>query len=89
MWHLFYAHLTERGCPPTRVNPIESTHKFERIKAQAGWDAHYNKAEWWHFQYTLDKQPTFLDEMELIGYSETALRKAGWTTDAMLDHAPG
>jgi uncharacterized membrane protein (DUF4010 family) len=20
MWHLFYAHLTERGCPPDRVN---------------------------------------------------------------------
>jgi hypothetical protein len=68
---------------------IESTQAFERIKAQEGWSSHYNKAEWWHFQYVLDKEPTFLDEMELIGYSESDLRRAGWTTDAMLDHAPG
>ena len=71
------------------TNLIESTHTFERIKAQHGWANQYNKAEWWHFQYVLDRQPTFLDEMELIGYSEIHLRKAGWTTDAMLDHAPG
>lgn len=68
---------------------IESDNKFERIKAQSGWESSYNKSEWWHFQYALDKQPTFLDEMELIGYTEAQLRAAGWSTDAMLDHAPG
>jgi hypothetical protein len=68
---------------------IESTGKFERIKAQSGWQGSYNKAEWWHFQYKLDKQATFLDEMELIGYSEQKLRSCGWQSDALLDHAPG
>jgi hypothetical protein len=68
---------------------IESTSTFERIKAQTGWNGNYNKTEWWHFQYKVDKQPTFLDEMELIGYSEAKLRRCGWTTDDLLDHAPG
>lgn len=68
---------------------IESTGTFERIKAQAGWENVYNKAEWWHFQYKADKQATFSDEMELIGYTEKQLRDAGWSTDSMLDHAPG
>jgi len=54
-----------------------------------GWEADYNKAEWWHFQYKPDKQATFLDEMELIGYTEQRLRLCGWPTDEMLDHAPG
>jgi hypothetical protein len=68
---------------------IESTGKFQRIRAQAGWEGTYAKMEWWHFQYHVDKQPTFLDEMELIGYSESMLRKCGWPTDEALDHAPG
>lgn len=68
---------------------IESTGKFERIKAQSGWNGTYNKTEWWHFQYIVDKQETFLDEMELIGYSEKKLRDAGWATDEALDHKPG
>jgi hypothetical protein len=68
---------------------IESTGKFERIPAQNGWNGSYNKTEWWHFQYKLDKQPTFLDEMELIGYTEAQLRAAGWSSPQMLDHAPG
>jgi hypothetical protein len=68
---------------------IESTGTFERIKSQAGWQSVYNKSEWWHFQYKLDKQATFLDEMELIGYSEAKLRSCGWTTDKLLDAAPG
>jgi hypothetical protein len=68
---------------------IESTNQFERIHAQSGWQGTYNKAEWWHFQFKLDKQSTFLDEMELIGVDEVRLRACGWTTDAMLDHAPG
>ena len=68
---------------------IESTNQFERIHAQSGWQGAYNKAEWWHFQYFLDTQGTFLDEMELIGVDEAHLRSCGWNTDAMLDHAPG
>jgi hypothetical protein len=62
---------------------------LERIKAQAGWEKVYNKAEWWHSQYRLDKQATFLDEMELIGKGEQELRRCGWATDEMLGHAPG
>jgi hypothetical protein len=46
-------------------------------------------AEWWHFQYKRDKQRAFLDEMELIGYSEAKLKACGWTSDEMLDHVPG
>jgi peptidoglycan hydrolase-like protein with peptidoglycan-binding domain len=74
---------------------IESTGTFERIAAQSGWDTHKDKAvrmnkhEWWHFQYKLDKQKTFQDELELIGFTEEQIRKAGWDTDAKLDHAPG
>jgi peptidoglycan hydrolase-like protein with peptidoglycan-binding domain len=68
---------------------IESTGKFERIPAQGGWNGSYNKTEWWHFQYKLDKQPTFLDEMELIGYTEAKLKAAGWSSPQLLDHAPG
>jgi hypothetical protein len=58
-------------------------------KAQAQWNGSYNKSEWWHFQYRLNKQATFLDEMELFGYSEADLRRAGWISDAQLDHKPG
>ena len=68
---------------------IESTGKFERIPAQGGWQGSYSKTEWWHFQYKLEKQPTFLDEMELIGYSEAKLKAAGWSSTEALDHAPG
>ncbi|MDB4987872.1 MAG: peptidoglycan-binding protein [Myxococcaceae bacterium] len=68
---------------------IESSQKFERIPAQNGWQGVYNKTEWWHFQYKLEKQPTFLDEMELVGYSEAKLKAAGWASTEMLDHAPG
>ncbi|MFY0529348.1 peptidoglycan-binding domain-containing protein [Archangium gephyra] len=76
----YYIDLTEM---------IESAGTFERIKAQSGWEKTYNKTEWWHFQYKLDKQETFLDEMELIGFTEKQLREAGWETEEMLDHQPG
>lgn len=56
----------------------------------------YNKQEWWHFQYSKDMQPTFIDELELIGFSEPEVRKVKdkngnlkWPNDADLDHAPG
>ena len=68
---------------------IESTSKFERIKAQKGWNGSYNNTEWWHFQFRLDKQETFSDELELVGYTEAQLRTAGWSTNAHLDHKPG
>lgn len=68
---------------------IDSSGLFERIPAQPGWEHVYDKAEWWHFQYTFDRQATFQDEMELIGYTEAQLRAAGWSDDDMLDHKPG
>lgn len=74
---------------------IESRGTFERIKAQKGFDdtskpkgVRYDKTEWWHFQYTVDKQPTFLDELELVGFTEDAVRTAGYS-DADMDHPPG
>ncbi|HTQ02488.1 MAG TPA: hypothetical protein VMI54_01485, partial [Polyangiaceae bacterium] len=75
---------------------IESSGKFERIPAQKGFDdpsvdkhTREKKFEWWHFQYTVDKQATFLDEVELIGFSEKELISRGWKTLADRDHAPG
>jgi hypothetical protein len=71
------------------TNIIPSTREFERIKAQNNWANSYNKAEWWHFQCALNKQDTFSDELEWVGYSEDQLRRAGWSTDANLDHKRG
>lgn len=75
---------------------IESAGKFERIRAQKGFDDstllekdRYNKTEWWHFQYKVDVQETFLDELELIGKTEEQVKAAGWKTVAELDHKPG
>ena len=67
---------------------IEAEGTFERIHAQKGWESSSKKQEWWHFQYKLDKQPTILDELELIGISEAQLKQAGWLITDM-DHAPG
>jgi hypothetical protein len=56
----------------------------------------YNKQEWWHFQYAKDMQATFIDELELIGFSEVEVRKVKdgngvvkWPTDNDLDVKPG
>jgi hypothetical protein len=75
---------------------IESRGTFQRIAAQTGFEdaalpagVRYNKTEWWHFQYTVDIQETFLDELELIGITEKEARAGGWSTDAELDHKPG
>jgi hypothetical protein len=75
---------------------IEASGKFSRIHAQSDFGntalpngSRYNKTEWWHFQYMIDVQKTFQDEMELIGISEKQLFAAGWTTEAELDHPPG
>lgn len=62
--------------------------KFERIRAQSGWESNGKKLEWWHFQYCVDKQATIQDEIELMGVSEAQLKQAGWTFQDM-DHAPG
>jgi hypothetical protein len=68
---------------------IEKGGLFERIPAQSGWETGpYAKTEWWHYQYTLDKQDTFQDECELAGISETALRNAGYS-EADMDRKPG
>ena len=63
-------------------------HEFERIPAQTGWETTAKKQEWWHFHYTKDLRETFQDEMELIGYSEAQLIRAGWTP-AELDRKAG
>jgi hypothetical protein len=70
------------------TDEIESGGKFERIAAQSGWETTYNKTEWWHFQYKPDKQETFQDECELVGYSEKDLRNVGYT-EVDMDHRPG
>jgi len=61
---------------------------FERIRAQQGWQQDTRQSEWWHFQWTPNKQKTFQDECELAGISEAQLRAAGYQ-DADLDHSPG
>jgi hypothetical protein len=70
------------------LTAVLASHKFERIKAQTGWESVAKKREWWHYFYNVDVQPTFLDEMELVGYTEQDLRRAGWST-ADLDKPPG
>lgn len=67
---------------------IERGGKFERIKAQNGWEVIIKKREWWHFQYKLNIQETFQDECELVGISENDLKRAGYR-EAEMDHAPG
>lgn len=74
---------------------IQSTSKFVRIHAQNKWDTdpdkqtRSNKLEWWHFQYNVDIQKTFFDELELIGITKKQLMDAGWNTLTQLDHNPG
>ncbi len=61
---------------------------FERISAHEGWRKWDILSEWWHYQYCVDVQPTFLDECELIGIGEQQLRASGYTVDEM-DRSPG
>lgn len=68
---------------------ITSDAVFERISAHNNWEGKvWKRAEWWHFQYAINKEQTWLDEMEAIGVSEAALVKAGWGLDEM-DKPPG
>jgi hypothetical protein len=62
---------------------------FERIPAQRRWVATSDAgSEWWHYHYTVEKQPTFLDECELVGISEHRLIAAGYSI-AEMDRRPG
>ena len=70
------------------TDEIESGGKFECIHAQGGWDTTYNQTERWHFQYVPNKQETFQDEGELVGYSEKDLKNAGYS-EADMDRRPG
>jgi Putative peptidoglycan binding domain len=76
------------GCYMNLTEAITDSSDFERIPAQGGWESQYNKTEWWHFQWARDKQPTFQDECELVGISESDLRGAGYNEQGM-DHKPG
>lgn len=71
------------------ITKILQQHDFIRIKAHTDWKTNYKATEWWHYHYKKNIQPTFLDEMELIGVSETTLRAKGWDTITKLDHKPG
>ena len=70
------------------LTDVLASNGFERIPAQSGWESVAKKREWWHFHYSKDVQETFLDEMELVGFREADLEKAGWTI-ADMDKAPG
>jgi hypothetical protein len=71
------------------ITTILEQNNFSRIKAHSNWKTNSKGTEWWHYYYDKDIQPTFQDEMELIGYTEETLRKHGWNTAAKLDHTPG
>ena len=70
------------------LTALLASHGFIRIKAQKGWESKAKKQEWWHFHYTEGLQETFLDEMELIGYTEAQIKQSG-RTEADMDHPPG
>ena len=61
---------------------------FERISARDGWQKWDILSEWWHYQYAVDMQPSFLDECELIGISEKRLLASGYTLEE-IDQSPG
>lgn len=65
---------------------IEVSGKFLRIPAWNGWESNSGLTEWWHYYYSLEIQPTFLDEMELIGFTEADVRQKGWKNTSELDH---
>jgi hypothetical protein len=89
--YVFYHNTGEQWMPEgyyLDLTDFLKTHSFDRIPAQSGWETVAKKQEWWHFFYSVDVQDTFLDEMELIGYTEDQLLKAGWT-QADVDKSPG
>jgi hypothetical protein len=89
--YVFYKNTGEQWMPEAYYLDLTAflkSNNFERIPAQNGWETVAKKQEWWHFYYAVDVQETFLDEMELIGYTEDKLLKAGWT-QADVDKRPG
>jgi len=70
----------------TRI--LEEEGSFERIPARRGYQKNYVRTEWWHYQYAVGKQETFLDEVELVGISKQQLMRAGYGQDDM-DRRPG
>jgi hypothetical protein len=89
--YVFYKNTGEQWMPEAYYLDLTAflkANNFERIPAQDGWETVAKKQEWWHFYYAVDTQETFLDEMELIGYTEDKLLKAGWT-QADVDKRPG
>ena len=82
----------------TNADPKATDEEKKAAKAEEAdeYKSLYNKQEWWHFQFSVDMQPTFIDELELIGFTEPEVRKvkdkAGnlkWPNDGDLDVAPG
>jgi len=70
------------------LTALLETVQFERIAANDGWEKYDIYSEWWHYQYGVDKQVTFLEECELVGIGEKRLREANYTIDEM-DGEPG
>jgi len=70
------------------LTDLLATGNFERIAAHEGWQRWDILSEWWHYQYSVAVQPTFLDECELIGIGEKQLLGSGYTVDEM-DQSPG
>jgi hypothetical protein len=70
------------------LTSLLETVQFERIAAHEGWEKYDIYSEWWHYQYGVDKQATFLEECELVGISEKRLLEANYTFDEM-DGEPG
>lgn len=62
--------------------------QFSRIPAWNGWERKSGLSEWWHYYYSPNIQPTFLDEVELIGFTEAQVRQKGWKTVGELDYKP-
>jgi hypothetical protein len=92
-WEDAQANLKKVEADPAAT--AEDKQKAQKAEATA-YQTLYNKQEWWHFQFSVDMQPTFIDELELIGFSEPEVRKVKdkngvlkWPDDADLDHSPG
>jgi hypothetical protein len=92
-WEDAQANLKKVEADPAAT--AEDKQKAQKAEATA-YQTLYNKQEWWHFQFSVDMQPTFIDELELIGFSEPEVRKVKdkdgalkWPDDADLDHRPG
>lgn len=90
-YYEFWRNIGEKWMPEgyyLDLTALLKSHDFERIPARSQWKTKGKRREWWHFNYLKDVRPTFLDEMEMIGYTETQLRSWGWS-ESKLDSKPG